>query len=145
MKAGSRFSSSGFNASNLADQLLNNPGWTGDRFMIGRAALADIAAGRREGLILTNKSKELTGIASYKIEPNRLYIEYVATNGVIPGSGVRMMRQLSRIAAKNKVGIELYPSQRAEGFYRRLGMTEKRGTGGNYWFTAEQAAAFAKG
>jgi hypothetical protein len=59
------------------------------------------------------------------------------------GTGRRMMRELSAMAAKDGRGVTIYePTSSARGFYERIGMTQSGSTLG---FSPAEAAAFASG
>ncbi len=98
--------------------------------------------------VLRGAQGRVLAVAQFDIEAQSLRIGWLGTGPEAPaGTGRRMMRELSGIAAKDHKGIVLQADPAAVGFYERLGMRnlDPGRELSTFAFTPEEAAAFASG
>ena len=98
--------------------------------------------------VLRGARGRVLAVAQFDMEPESLRIGWLGTGPEAPaGTGRRMMRELSGIAAKDHKGIVLQADPAAVGFYERLGMRNLDASRElpTFAFTPEEAAAFASG
>jgi hypothetical protein len=98
--------------------------------------------------VLRGAEGRVLAVAQFDTQPGSLRIGWLGTGLDAPaGTGRRMMRELSALAAKDGKGIVLQADPPAVGFYERLGM-HRLGPGhefATFAFTPEEALAFASG
>ena len=98
--------------------------------------------------VLRGGEGRVLAVAQFDTQPGSLRIGWLGTGPDAPaGTGRRMMRELSALAAKDGKGIVLQADPAAVGFYERLGM-RNLGPGrefATFAFTPGEALAFASG
>lgn len=98
--------------------------------------------------VLRGAESRVLAVAQFDTRPGSLRIGWLGTGPDAPaGTGRRMMRELSALAAKDGKGIVLQADPAAVGFYERLGM-RNLGPGrefATFAFTPQEALAFASG
>lgn len=105
-----------------------------------RSQLEGVEAGQ-EVFVLRDEGGSPVGVATVSRTEGSLSIDYLAT---APGHtyGTQMMQELSRMAAKDGLGVHLSPAYGSDPFFKGIGMSTT-GEGG-LTFTSEQAGAFAR-
>jgi SPP1 gp7 family putative phage head morphogenesis protein len=117
--------------------------WGGVRALMAENMTA--ATGEGTVVVLTSGDGKVLAIAQYHLPADgNLMVDSVAVSpSASAGTGRRMMRELSAIAAAKERGVTIgKPTATARGFYQRIGMSV---SGPSLVFDVTETAAFATG
>ena len=93
--------------------------WEGDRKLVGRQAISDIDDFHIAVIFKKDKLKAIASISELRTMIN---VSRLAT--AERGFGEKIMNEIFLFAKKMNKGVELYSLPEAEGFYKKIGMTQ---------------------